>query len=85
MSELIKVTFTVWDFNMLYSLIKTAPITNIPTFLCPVLLNYYQKQTGHKHVELSDVFKALRSRGDKVKPTIHAILVGVASVILPFK
>ncbi|KAI9375949.1 hypothetical protein BJX61DRAFT_24030 [Aspergillus egyptiacus] len=41
-----------------------------------------RKRSGHRHVEFSDVFQTLRSRGDQVRPT-HELLVGVASVLLP--
>ncbi|RDK47083.1 hypothetical protein M752DRAFT_262021 [Aspergillus phoenicis ATCC 13157] len=43
-----------------------------------------RKRSGHKYVEIADVFQTLRSRGerDRLRPT-HALLVGVESVVLP--
>ncbi|KAE8143488.1 hypothetical protein BDV38DRAFT_233796 [Aspergillus pseudotamarii] len=42
----------------------------------------HRKRAGHKSIEFADIFQTLRLHGDKVKPT-HAMLLGVASVILP--
>ncbi|PWY80861.1 hypothetical protein BO94DRAFT_587606 [Aspergillus sclerotioniger CBS 115572] len=41
-----------------------------------------RRRSGHRHVEFTDVFQSLKSRGDTIRPT-HSLLVGVASVLLP--